>query len=90
MSCADSPHGHVAAVYNHRSESSCRFSVRSRSGLAGAGAAASGHQLGAVWHAPVVVGASVARLYQLLQDVIGLGVVPETLQYPEDVAVRVS
>lgn len=33
--------------------------------------------------------ASVARLYQFLQNVIGLGIVAEALQHPQDVAVRV-
>lgn len=56
--------------------------------MSGTGAAASGHQLGAVWN--TFVGASVAGLYQLLQDVVGLGVMTEALQHPQDVTVRVS
>lgn len=87
---SDSPHGHVTAVYNHRSEACRGLSVRAAPGLAGTGAAASGHQLGAVWYAAVAVVASVAGLYQLLQDVVGLGVVVQALQHPPNVIGRVS
>lgn len=85
----DSPHGHIASIYNHWSEASSWLSVWSGSGLTACGAAASGHQLGTVWDTFVVVSTSVAGLYQLLQDVIGLGVMVEALQHPEDVALRV-
>lgn len=90
MYWVDSPHGHVASIYNHWSEASGRLPVWSRSGLAGTWAAASGHQLGTVRDAFVAGGASVAGLYQLLQDVVGLGVMAEALQHPQDVTVRVS
>lgn len=80
---ADSPHGHIASIYNHWSEASSWLSVWPWSGLAGTGAASSGHQFGTVWD-------SVAGFYQLLQDVIGLGVVMEALQHPQNITVRVS
>lgn len=90
----DSPHGHVAPVYHHRSEAGSRLLLRSRSrsgsgsGLAGTRAAASGHQFGTVWD--TFTAADVAGVYQLLQDVVGLGVVAEAVQHPQDVAVTVA
>lgn len=57
--------------------------------MTGTRAGASGHQLGTVRDTFVAVSASVACLYQLLQDVIGLGIMAKALQHPQDVAVRV-
>lgn len=85
----DSPHGHVASVYDHRSESSC-VSVRSSCALTGSGAAASGHQFGAVGDAPGALAARAAALDELLQNVVGLRIVPEALQDAQDVAAGVS
>lgn len=82
------PHGHVASIDHHGSEAGVGLSLRAGSGSVVARAAASGHQLGAAGAA--VVGASVAGLYQLLQNVVGLGVVAQALQHPHDVAVRVA
>lgn len=82
------PHGHVAPVYDNSSEACGGLSGGPGSGVCGPRAAAPGNQPGAVGAAPVA--ASVAGLYQLLQDVVGLGVMAEDLQHPQDVTVRIS
>lgn len=94
-----SPHGHIAPINDHRPEASSGVSVWIRlEGMAGGGAglggtAASGDQLWAGCGASLgssVVAAAVAGLDQLLQDIIGLGVVAQALQHAQDVTMGVA